>query len=91
MKAQHTPGPWRYENGEIIAPYTEYSDRSIAWIITHRDEDSNALLIAAAPEVYRLLKEAKAIIDTYRQIIPEREQDEQFNHDYNEVIKSIEG
>ena len=77
MKAQHTPGPWRYDtdsNGwefrisqEDGAPYTPgYSD--VAHFNSVQGEardiqEANARLIAAAPELLEALEDMVRIFD----------------------------
>lgn len=67
MTAQHTPKPWVYiGNGDIVARSEKYcgGEKDIASVfLTANDEDeANARLIAAAPD---LLESAKLLIDSY--------------------------
>ena len=71
----HTPGPWHLHNAE----YGKYGIEPNQWgrLIHVEDEtneaDSNARLIAAAPE---LLKALEHVVSTYRTFrgVPESEQ-----------------
>jgi hypothetical protein len=58
MKAQHTPGPWKYE----VATRTIRSEPANYWLASMNSWDgavnheANARLIAAAPEMLEALK-----------------------------------
>lgn len=61
MTAQHTPGPWiNIGNGDIVARSDNYcgGEKDIASVfLTRNDEDeANARLIAAAPDLLEALK-----------------------------------
>lgn len=66
MKTKHTPGPWYYSNP--VSPkgkhliVNEQAD-VIAEIKTN--EEANAILIAAAPELLEALKDAERLMSTW--------------------------
>lgn len=61
---QHTPGPWSYRaqnNGQFIV---ETPQKSICWLDRHYDpSESDAKLIAAAPELLLSLEQAVARVE----------------------------
>jgi hypothetical protein len=66
----HTPGPWRNEMGEINATIDE-SDYLIADAtgdsdLSFDEAEANAELIAAAPELLRLLQVAYRALRSYQ-------------------------
>ena len=62
-KQQHTPGPWIIEpRGNLQArQYIEAGEFRIAECL-NRDQDANARLIAAAPELLAALKRARRYV-----------------------------
>jgi hypothetical protein len=70
MEAKHTPGPWEYdaESEQIIAPKCGYqwtAPPTIARIVSldYDEDDGNARLIAAAPDLLEALRKIAAIED----------------------------
>ena len=59
--SQHTAGPWRYSDGLILAKNTKIADYSQPYM-PFAEEDANARLIAAAPELLEACKAAKQAI-----------------------------
>lgn len=59
---KHTPGPWKFDTESIYAevPHTQARTR-IVEIITFGDDQANARLIAAAPEMLEALKEIERL------------------------------
>lgn len=78
MKTQHTPGPWKCSTyGQRISIDTENNEVGI-WGIAHINPDgdgrngipsasnrANARLIAAAPDLLEILKEALDVMGTW--------------------------
>jgi len=72
----HTPGPWeskRTSDGYYIHPSsleTEIADQEIALVydLSTDQEEANARLIAAAPEMLATLKEAWAWLVGYKEL-----------------------
>lgn len=65
MKTQHTPGPWKHYPGRdtILSEHPDYLHSVIAKIATgenREEENANAKLIAAAPELLEACKAALA-------------------------------
>lgn len=62
--AGHTPGPWQITKETIVGEfctYTKIRDKDNGVIATlHINEEANAALIAAAPELLAMLKAANA-------------------------------
>ena len=68
MKTSHTPGPWRYELGVVVAdlPRNECKTTAIAYVGDEwrhvnglcygGERDANARLIAAAPDLLAALE-----------------------------------
>ena len=53
-KTKHTPGPWVIDNDNVI--YQEGTSEPIASAAPTADEEANAWLIAAAPELLAALE-----------------------------------
>lgn len=54
--AKHTPGPWRYHDGRIIAGYRP-DQHEIVFAMSSENEIADARLIAAAPDLLEALKD----------------------------------
>lgn len=65
MKATHTPGPWVYQDGYIVAGSWPYGDNvcGIDHDLRRGTPDANGSLIAAAPD---LLAALLSVLDEYR-------------------------
>jgi hypothetical protein len=57
MKNTHTPGPWRWENNTLTGRNDCFVDK---------DEESDAALIASAPDLLSALEEARIALTFYR-------------------------
>ena len=69
MAGQFTPGPWKMrEVGDLDIAYSIDAGRNaVADVYNHADEwEANAHLIAAAPELYRVLTNAVAQYDAIK-------------------------
>ncbi len=57
--ATHTPGPWGYSEGEIYRGNNPIASviPSFGWFRKTAEDEANARLIAAAPEMYEVLRE----------------------------------
>lgn len=71
METNHTPGPWTHcpgqdtiwaKDGELLVARTEYTRREMAV----NEDNANARLIAAAPELLEALTELAALADFTR-------------------------
>jgi hypothetical protein len=71
MKAQHTPAPWTArQEGGIIAPWNVTSD-SLAYVAgtfgrTAQEQEANARLIAAAPDLLAALQECLSVLECFK-------------------------
>ena len=66
MNAKHTPGPWAVSGSLIVGPKNEVIARVTHFARGHKiypDEDRDARLIAAAPEMHKVIKELYAALD----------------------------
>lgn len=68
MNAKHTPGPWAYiGNGDIVARSEKYcggeKDIASVFMTTNDEDEANARLIAAAPDLLKALNEIVSQID----------------------------
>ena len=86
--ATHTPGPWGYSEGEIYRGNNPIASviPSFGWFNKTAEDDANARLIAAAPEMYRVLSD---ILDTL-----EMSKGYGFDEEYDkvrEVLAKVEG
>ena len=64
-KAQHTPGPWVYHkqlNGSLTF-FGENGNRAILSAARLINQEANACLIAAAPELLAALQEVTMVLD----------------------------
>lgn len=76
MKAQHTPGPWKNDDGTIRSScgVSIAAVLNIAWPLGRKPEnpEANARLIAAAPELLEalegLLEEVEGCMCTYEMV-----------------------
>ena len=59
---QHTPGPWEYDN-EAEGIYSPTHGRGIPVCLVGRNNDANAHLIAAAPELLEALEAVMGVAD----------------------------
>lgn len=58
--SKFTPKPWKINGKYILAPEGEYKDEiwvPIVAIAINKNQSANARLIAAAPEMYEMLKQ----------------------------------
>jgi hypothetical protein len=64
MKTKYTPGPWAYQDtagSHQFAVYAEATGNDIALVFNRSNEsESDARLIAAAPDMYETLQEIAA-------------------------------
>lgn len=72
-KTQHTPGPWKVDSGEIYGPSTLLNGEKYADMIARipvecrdgeiitREDEANARLIAAAPELLETLEQCVTV------------------------------
>ena len=72
---KHTPGPWRIEDIESTQPYTEYDVYADDHRVMHVHDiddgaEANALLIAAAPDLYEACKRALVYIQSDPAVYP---------------------
>jgi hypothetical protein len=86
-KAQHTPGPWEFKYYECsVSPFKGYSifhdridpeegDNTICGIHTKQnsEDEANARLIAAAPEMYRRLELNNRLLKELCEKLPQDE------------------
>ena len=87
-KRAFTPGPWGYSEGEIYRGNNPIASviPSFGWFNKTAEDDANARLIAAAPEMYRVLSD---ILDTL-----EMSKGYGFDEEYDkvrEVLAKVEG
>lgn len=69
---KHTKGPWRYEDGTKTirsVPGNHWIASLDSWDGAI-DNEANARLIAAAPEMLEALREAKQILERAKQYFP---------------------
>ncbi len=55
-ESKHTPGPWKFEDGDIVASHgmtriCEMSNPDEEWTPTFKEQTSNTRLIEAAPDL----------------------------------------
>ena len=86
--ATHTPGPWGYSEGEIYRGNNPIASviPSFGWFRKTAEDEANARLIAAAPEMYEVLSE---LLDTL-----EMSKSYGFDEEYEklrEVLAKVEG
>ena len=83
MTTKFTPGPWyvgsgTYEGRNIysVASVTDYEGFTYQPIVASAEDDgikcwdANARLIAAAPDLLRLLKEARLTLEMWKDVAP---------------------
>lgn len=72
--SKHTPGPWMVEGCTVYALNDDGYNRFSALVQdahTPVDElEANARLIAAAPELLSLLKEARSTLEMWKDVAP---------------------
>ena len=70
----HTPGPWKCKKVGSLADYDIRDEKNypLAWVEHSQihDTEANAHLIAAAPEMLRMLKEIHYVIEKEEMICP---------------------
>lgn len=86
--ATHTPGPWGYSEGEIYRGNNPIASviPSFGWFRKTAEDEANARLIAAAPEMFEVLSE---LLDTL-----EMSKSYGFDEEYEklrEVLAKVEG
>ena len=87
-RATHTPGPWGYSEGEIYRGNNPIASviPSFGWFRKTAEDEANARLIAAAPEMFEVLSE---LLDTL-----EMSKSYGFDEEYEklrEVLAKVEG
>ena len=64
--AEHTPGPWSTSKDAVPAGYvqvTVYEEATGRRVATAFEQEANAYLIAAAPELLAALREVVAVLE----------------------------
>jgi len=84
-QTKHTPGPWRVEDVFFIfGPDQHQTADSRTWSRTPEEDEANARLIAAAPELLEALQEALVLFEGYD------ENDFIFLHDVGDFLKRVQ-
>ena len=70
--ATHTPGPWGYSEGEIYRGNNPIASviPSFGWFRKTAEDEANARLIAAAPEMFETMKSILAVVNDPGPIFP---------------------
>lgn len=98
MKSSHTPGPWNWnkERDQVASNHPDWEFSLICKIATGEDrkqEDANARLIAAAPELLEACKAARELVKLARQYFPKSVSNSDtfnlLNVDANTIAKAI--
>lgn len=74
-KLQHTPGPWKYDRGFILAPNRNGIDRDVyiadiaredeeGRVVSGEEQSANGSLLAAAPDMLAMLRQALEALNT---------------------------
>lgn len=97
--SKHTPGPW-YVDGDYVSGVdignTEGTSIFYACCCGHVTGDSeqrtaNARIIAAAPEMYELIKTGVRFLQNVRQYHPLSAAEEKWEQNARELLAEIEG